>query len=181
MADDAGRTRLRPMDAAAFAAWQGAAIAHFAADNVDAGRWPAEGALARAQQEFAALLPLGLATPDQHLFEIVDGADGTGDGDPTHGPDGHPPGGRVGWLWAALERRAGPGSLFVYDLEIAAAQRRRGHARRALRQLEALARGLGAADIGLHVFASNAGAQALYRALGFQVTGLNMNKALGPA
>ena len=40
------------------------------------------------------------------------------------------------------------------------------------------ARGLGLRDIGLHVFAHNDGAQALYHALGYEVTGLNMRKAM---
>ena len=51
--------------------------------------------------------------------------------------------------------------------------------RRALAAVEALARTQGATSLGLHVFAFNEGAQALYRRLGYQVASLNLLKPLG--
>jgi RimJ/RimL family protein N-acetyltransferase len=160
----AATTRLQPMRESAYPAYLGAAVAGYAADNVNAGRWPAAGALERSRDEFATLLPLGLATPDHYLFELFGG-------------DAAAP---VGWLWVALERRGGSASTsaFVYDIEIEPSQRRRGHARRALQALEPWVNALGAQRLGLHVFADNEGAQALYRQLGFRVTGLNLDKPL---
>jgi ribosomal protein S18 acetylase RimI-like enzyme len=158
----AGATALAPMSAATFVAYMHEAVAGYADGNVAAGRWPAEGALERAQADFDSLLPQGLATPGQHLFEIRAGAGG-----PV-----------VGFLWFGVEAPRGLHSAFVYDLGIHAPWRRQGHATRAFEALEALVRGLGLARIGLHVFGPNTCAQALYLKLGYTVTGLNMLKLL---
>lgn len=155
-------TTLRPLPPEAFGAYMQASIASYAQETVEAGRWPAEGALERSHADFLALLPQGLATPDHHLLEVL----------------ATPEGPVVGHLWLALERRHGGCSAFVYNVEIAPEHRRRGHARRAFEAAEALAAELGATSIGLHVFAHNWGAQALYESLGYQVTGINMKKGL---
>jgi ribosomal protein S18 acetylase RimI-like enzyme len=157
-------TVLAPMAPEGFAAYLSEAVAGYAAGNVSAGRWPAEGALERAQADFDSLLPQGLATPDQHLFDIRAGAGG-----PV-----------VGFLWFGIEAPRGLRAAFVYDLGIDAAWRRQGHASRAFVALEALVQSLGLARIGLHVFGNNTGAQALYTKLGYGVTGLNMLKLLAP-
>jgi ribosomal protein S18 acetylase RimI-like enzyme len=78
----------------------------------------------------------------------------------------------------AIETRHGLRSAFVYDLEIAPEFRRQGHARRSFLALETLVAELGIDHIGLHVFSFNVGAQALYESLGYQVTGINMQKSL---
>jgi ribosomal protein S18 acetylase RimI-like enzyme len=156
-------TVLAPMRPAVFGAYLDHATAGYAQDNVAAGRWPQEGALERARADFEASLPQGLATPDNYLFEIR-----AGDAGPT-----------VGSLWFAVEQRHGARCAFVYDVEIGAAWRRQGHALRAFQALESLVAELGIATIGLHVFAHNADAQALYAKLGYGVTGLNMAKHLG--
>jgi ribosomal protein S18 acetylase RimI-like enzyme len=56
--------------------------------------------------------------------------------------------------------------------------RRRGHARAALAAMEPLAPSLGLTGIALTVFGSNAEAQALYRAAGFDVTNIGMQRNL---
>lgn len=156
-------TTLQPMTEAAFERFSARAVVDYAEENVAAGRWPAEGALERSRQDHDRLLPQGLATPGQHLFTIHDAAQ----------PDTE-----VGTLWLAVTEHPGGRSGYVYDVAIAPGHRRRGHAKAAFMALEAVARGLGLRDIGLHVFAHNDGAQALYRALGYEVTGLNMRKAM---
>jgi ribosomal protein S18 acetylase RimI-like enzyme len=157
-------TTLQRMTEQAFARFNEAAIADYADENVAAGRWPAEGALERSRQEHERLLPQGLATPNQHLFTIHDDAQGVD----------------VGVLWLSVTEHPGRRSGFVYDVAIDPAHRRRGHARAAFVALEAVARELGVDDIGLHVFAHNEAAQALYRALGYQTTGINMRKRITP-
>jgi ribosomal protein S18 acetylase RimI-like enzyme len=158
-------TVLVPMRTEVFPDAVAASIADYARQNVAAGRWPEAGALERSRSEFASLLPQGQATPDHHWLEIRAGDDGP----------------RVGHLWFTLQERQGRRTAFVYQLEVLAAYRRQGHARRAFGALESLAREMGVASIGLHVFAFNAPAQALYRALGYEVTSLNMNKQLDGA
>jgi len=153
---------LTPMSAESYARFLDTAIPGYAEHNIAAGRWPAEGALARAQADYDKLLPQGLDTPDNYLFEIRD----------AHSDR------VVGSLWVALLDRSGVRSAYIYEVEIQAEERRRGHAKRAFKALEPIARTWGAPSIGLHVFANNAGAQALYASLGYAVTGLNMQKPL---
>lgn len=157
-------TALVAMSPASFAAFVEIAVADYAASSVAAGRWAAADALALSRAEFGALLPQGLQTPDQHLYEIRAAADGP----------------MIGFLWFALVTRGSLSSAYVFQLQIEPAQRRRGHARAAFEAMEALAAGLGATSIGLHVFAGNEAAQALYRSLGYHATGVNMLKPLGP-
>jgi ribosomal protein S18 acetylase RimI-like enzyme len=156
-------TILVPMSAESWPHYLDAAVAGYANDNVDAGRWPAEGALARAQADFDISLPQGLATPDNYLFEIKIAEAG-----PT-----------IGFLWFAVVQKNGLRSAFVYDVEIKPEFRRQGHAAAAFKALEPLVRKLGLTSIGLHVFAHNPGAQALYRKLGYAVASVNMLKQLG--
>lgn len=153
------------MQADAFAAYKAAEVAEFAADNVRCGRWPAECALGRSLAEFDELLPQGLATPQHHLLEIL--ASDTG---PC-----------VGTLWWADEERAGGRAAFVYDIVVQHAFQRQGHARRALIALESQVAAQGLSRISLHVAGDNPGAQALYRQLGFGITGVSMLKQLGTA
>jgi ribosomal protein S18 acetylase RimI-like enzyme len=159
-------TVLSPMTPAGFAAYLQSSIVGYAEENVAAGRWPTEGALARSRHEIETLLPQGLATPDNHLFDI---REGPGDDSAV-----------VGFLWFGIEAPRGLRSAFVYDVGIDAAWQRRGHATRAFLALEGLVLALGVHRIGLHVFGHNTGAQALYASLGYGVTGLNMLKQLTP-
>jgi len=157
-------TSLQRMTDEAFARFNKVAIADYADENVASGRWPVEGALERSRQEHERLLPQGLATPNQHLFTIHDDAQDVD----------------VGVLWLSVTEHPGSRSGFVYDVAIDPAHRRCGHARAAFVALEAVARELEVNDIGLHVFAHNEAAQALYRALGYQTTGINMRKRMNP-
>ena len=156
-------TLLRPMSDERYARFWHDSTVDYADDKVASGQWQADAALALSQAEFAAQLPAGLATPDQHLFDIVD----------AH--SGQP----VGWLWFAIELRHGRRVAYVYDLAVDTAHQRRGHASRAFRAMECRAQALGAQRIDLHVFGHNAGAQALYAGLGYRVTSVMMAKDLG--
>ena len=155
-------TQLRAMPAAAFEPYVQTSVAGYAEDNVTAGRWPREGALERSRAEFESLLPQGLDTPDNHLFQIM----------------ATPAGPVVGVIWFAVDVKHGLRSAFVYDVEIHAPFRRQGHALRAFQALEPVVAALGLSTIGLHVFGHNPGAQALYAKLGYGVTGINMVKNL---
>jgi ribosomal protein S18 acetylase RimI-like enzyme len=155
-------TVLAPMREEVFAQFAERSIADYAEENIASGRWPAEGALERSKAEFRKHLPQGLATPNHYLFEIKADDEGS----------------TVGYLWFAAEERHGIRGAFVYDVVIAEAYRRRGHATAAFLALESIVTGMGLSTIGLHVFGHNEAAQALYRRLGFAVTGISMVKKL---
>lgn len=156
-------TILVPMREEVFASYQKASIDRYAADNVACGRWSKEVAQARSKAEFEGLLPNGLATKGHHLFEIKDGKKGL----------------TVGFIWFLINQKEGACDVFICDVEVKEQFRRQGHAKRAFLVLEELAKEFGASAIGLHVFAHNAKAKALYTQIGFSSTGINMRKQLG--
>lgn len=155
---------LRRMSEPEFTLWLARAIPVYAAEKVASGQWAETESLALSQEEHNKLLPQGLASPDNHLFSIVDTA-----GEP------------VGTLWFAVKTRFSSRIAYVFDVSIFPDRRRQGHAHRALIALEAEVRRLGLAGIALHVFGHNAAARALYAGLGFQPTSINLYKPVGPA
>jgi ribosomal protein S18 acetylase RimI-like enzyme len=138
------------------------AVKSYAEDNVASGRWSAQDALALAQVETERLLPQGHATPDHFLFEIRESLGGQ----------------LLGYLWAAALNRGIKKVAFIYQLQVLPQFRRQGHGRAALQEFAVIAKGLGFESVALNVFGSNAGAQALYRSLGFVTTSISMQKNL---
>ncbi|MFJ4714702.1 GNAT family N-acetyltransferase [Streptomyces sp. NPDC088785] len=116
----------------------------------------AQDARARSERDHAALLPDGTGTPDVLLGVL------------EH--EGQP----VGTLWVA-QRADG---AFVYDVEVAAEHRGRGHGRSLMLWAEADAIAAGAARIGLNVFADNTAALRLYASLGYEPTRYHLYKQL---
>ena len=159
-------TKLVPMQAATFAVYRESSIHAYAEENVVARRWSEESALELAREDFETLLPQGLDTPDNYLYEIQITPDDTNTS--TH----------AGYLWFAVVTKNGVRTGYVYDLEVFLEVRRQGHAERAFEALEPIARELGLASIALHVFAHNPSARTLYAKLGYKVTGHNMLKQL---
>lgn len=155
-------TQLIPMQAADFAEFFEFACQDYARQNIASGRWPAADALQRARDETARLLPQGLHTTDQFFFDMRANNDGS----------------KVGLIWLAITEQAGVRVAYIYNIYVKEEHRRQGHARRALLALDEIVCNMGLAQIGLHVFANNQQAQALYASLGYQVTGLNMQKRL---
>jgi ribosomal protein S18 acetylase RimI-like enzyme len=155
-------TILVSMREQAFARFCEEAVRSYADDNVKATRWPEDTALDQARASFAHLLPDGLATPNHFFYQILETSDGPS----------------IGALWFAVINSEGKRSGYVYNIRVNPAHRGRGHARAALLLMEEVARGLGISSIGLHVFGFNTGAQALYRSLGYGVTGFHMLKPL---
>ncbi len=153
---------IHPMPVERYEALVEAAIDAYASDNVASGRWPASQSMALARGELERLLPEGHATPDHRFFDIV----------------GERGGARVGFVWFAEMPRGDARIAYVYQLFVDPPHRRRGHARSALLEVEALARASGLTAVALNVFGHNHAAQALYRSLGFATTSLSMQKAL---
>jgi ribosomal protein S18 acetylase RimI-like enzyme len=138
------------------------AVHGYAEDNAASGRWSWQDAVLLARTETTRLLPQGLATKDNDLFEIQLPRSGE----------------IVGYLWAAALNRGVKKVAYIYQLYVLPEFRRQGHARRALQQYEAMARQGGFGSVALNVFGSNTGAQTLYRSLGFAVTSIGMHKDL---
>ena len=153
--------RLASMDEEAFESWREASIRDYAAEKVEAGNWPADDALERATADFTSLLPDGRATVGNELRALVDEN-----------------GERVGHAWFALEERPFGRVVFIYDIAVDPAHRRRGHARAALAEIEVFAGGHGCVGVQLHVFGGNAGARALYREAGYVETNVTMLKGV---
>lgn len=153
---------VRPMTPGEFEQWQAALATAYAAEQVAAGRWAADGAVHRAREENARLLPQGLATPRTLLFTAVDGA-----GEP------------VGRAWVTLDHpRGAPDVAFLYDIEIAEAHRGKGYGRALLAAVEQATRETGVGALELNVFGTNAPAIALYDSAGYDVVTQQMRKAL---
>lgn len=153
-------TILVPLPAESFANFFERAAAGYAADNVASGRWKEHEALQLARSDGERLLPKGVATPDNYFYLIKASTDGD----------------TVGQLWFAALPRGGQRIAYLYQIEIYAGFRRRGHAMAALSVFEALAAEMGFSGTALNVFGSNTGAQALYAAAGYSVTSLSMHK-----
>src|SRR5687767_3943972 len=75
----------------------------------------------------------------------------------------------VGWVWAAVQGPNRADESWIYLLWVDPAIRRRGLARRLVDATAAEVRQQGAQHLALNVFGDNAGAIALYDALGFRV------------
>ena len=163
-ASDGRMSLLRPMTAAEYAEWSEQSIADYALDKVASGQWTAEESLELSRKENHELLPLGLETPANHLFTIVD-------------PDGVD----VGMIWYGVKRRFGADIAFVFDVQIRPERRRQGHAMSAFLAIEEEVRRRGLSGIALHVFGHNDGARALYARLGYQPTNISMFKPIDPA
>ncbi len=154
--------RLVPMTAEQCQAFLEADIPRYAAENVAAGFWPEQGALARAQESFDRFLPQGVDTPGHHLFTIHDDEAGVD----------------VGMAWIGSQPGGAAGAGFIYNIYIDEAYRRRGYARRTMLEIEQEAIRLGWSALGLHVFWHNSPARELYGSLGYEVRSINMMKVI---
>lgn len=143
---ETGLVDLVAMDQATYDSYMLHSVADYTAERQRAGESPERAALV-AESQMAALLPAGLATPDQHFFSAVVGGE------------------RVGLLWLGTERPL----AFVYDVVIEEAYRRRGHGAALMRAGAGWARDHGSHALGLNVFGFNHGAKVLYEHLGFRV------------
>ena len=151
---------LQPMSAERFVTWNEHLVHSYAQDKVDAGNWPAEGAVERSAKENAELLPQGVDTPGHDIFVgTVDGLE-------------------VGVLWLFSEAALPAPEAFIYDLEINAEHRGRGLGRELLTAAEQWCADHNVAVLRLHVFGTNTTAISLYESAGFETTNLNMAKQI---
>ncbi|HEY1106328.1 MAG TPA: GNAT family N-acetyltransferase [Agromyces sp.] len=153
---------VRPMTESEFDEWQLAIAQEYAEEQVSAGNWSPDGAVERALEENARLLPDGLATRRMLVLRGVD-------------DDGIP----VGRAWVGLDHPRGtPEVAFLYDIEVLETRRGSGLGRALLTAVEAATRAAGASALELNVFGGNAVAIGLYDSAGYEVTTQQMRKAL---
>jgi ribosomal protein S18 acetylase RimI-like enzyme len=134
-------------------------IRDYAADNVTAGRWPADGAEERSAEVTDRLLPDGERTDGMMLLTAE-----TADGE------------LVGSVWVALQYADAADAAWIYDIEVDPGQRGHGRALLEAAERETAARGIRA--IGLNVFSGNTVARRLYESAGYTVTTQQMRKDL---
>ena len=152
---------LAPMSREAFSVFAAEANAAYAQDQIRAGNWAKEEALAKATAQFEGLLPGGVETPDHFLYEVRD-----------------PSGKCVGSLWFAVVGSGAARAGYVYNIRIHREEQRKGYGRAALLAVESVAAGMQLPALRLNVFGHNPGAQALYESLGYRVTSSTMRKLL---
>ena len=157
---------LRPMTAPEWTAWAGQIDRGYVEQMVDMGGMARHDAEAKAAADWPKLLPDGPLTAGHSYFVAEAG------------------GRRVATLWLGQRDDELDGPLvWVYDVEVDADVRGRGHGRAVMLLAEDEVRRSGFSRIGLNVFARNVAAIALYTSLGYRVvrthdTGLNMLKDL---
>jgi ribosomal protein S18 acetylase RimI-like enzyme len=151
------------MTASEYADWVEQSITGYADDKVVSGQWTPEESLELARKELAELLPLGLETPGNSLFAVLDSQAVA-----------------VGMLWFGVKKRFGADIAYVFDIHIRPERQREGHAARAFLALEGVVRRLGLSGIALHVFGHNDAARALYDKLGFRPTNISLFKPIDP-
>lgn len=154
--------RLDPMTAGEYTAWEAHAVTGYAQAQVEAGHWPAETAEEQAWQNTRSLLPLGRATPDQHLWIARDTETDT----------------EVGILWIAIRSHTGRVEAYVYDVEVHADQQGGGYGRAIMEAGAVASRALGAEVMALNVFGGNDRAYNLYKSLGYVVANRHMRLEL---
>lgn len=154
--------RLVPMLESELEAYLEKAIPGYAAENVKAGYWSEEDALERSRKAFVHLLPEGINTKNQYLFQVEDAETNQ----------------RVGIIWLNAQTESPHSGGFIYDIEMDEAFRGKGYGKQAMLAIEEKARELGLKSIGLHVFAHNTVAKGLYEKIGYQIKSVNMTKDL---
>lgn len=137
-----------------FDSWQLTIAEEFAAEQVTAGRWAADGSVRRALESNSELLPQGLSTPRMLILRGF-----SADGEP------------VGRAWIGLDHpRGAPDMAFLYDIEVAEQRRGRGLGRALLEAVEDAVMDAGVHSLELNVFGHNRPAVALYDSAGYAVS-----------
>lgn len=152
--------RLRPMRPDEYPAFIAASKAGYAHDMVIHGDMLPAAAARKSEEDHAAILPEGLATPRHWIFVVE--ADGEA----------------VGLLWVAERGTPERRVLFIYDIEVDEAHRGHGYGRATMLLAEEEARARGIGRLELNVFGGNEVARGLYRSLGYMETSVQMAKDL---
>lgn len=147
---DSGTLTLQPMTDERYRAFHQRSLDLYASELLESGSVSdPEVARQASIEEMAGLLPNGLATPDQLLFNAVTDA-----------------GDVVGEVWVALQSER----AFLYDIMVDPQRRGQGLGTQMLQAAAAVARDHGRTILALNVFGNNDGARRLYERVGFLTT-----------
>lgn len=152
--------RLRPMREDEFVAWLPRMRDDYAQAMIDDGGVSPEGAMEKAAADVEQLFPGEKPSAEQLVFVVE--ADGEA----------------VGELWLAERDIMHQPGLFVYDVHVHEAQRRRGYGKEAMLLAEEEAQRRGLDRIALNVFGRNTVARGLYQSLGYAENAIAMSKDL---
>jgi GNAT superfamily N-acetyltransferase len=139
----------RPMTAAEYPVWRAAQEAEYTADIIRAGALDPEQARTKSAQDFAHLLPDGLASTGHAILVLEAGGEAVG----------------TGWLLHGFL----PGVTFGYSLEVHPEHRGNGHGRGAMTVGELVTAAAGDQALMLNVFGGNEVAMNLYTSTGYRV------------
>lgn len=148
------------MDDAALAAFLARPRDGYLAELAELGLSP-ESAARRVRDEQAAAFPGGQPATGHQVFAVRRGSE------------------QVGHLWIGPAPGGGPGSWWVWELQIEEGSQGQGLGRRAMEFAEAEARMAGATSLGLSVSGANTPARRLYGSLGYEALSVQMRKPLG--
>ncbi len=152
----------QPMTEDEFAAYKAWGVEDYALDISHNYRISMDEARTNAFKDFNDTLSQGTSTPNHYLYNIV-ASTGVSES-------------RIGYLWIEVDSQKK--RCFIYDIVVHAEFRHQGWGRKTLELLETRMKQQGIQRIGLHVFAKNSAARELYSKLGYELTGLNMQKWL---
>jgi len=135
----------------------GNAIENYANELKESGMVPEDKALFVAKDTFANILPEGLNTKGNFLYNAFDQDT------------------LIGFIWYCMRT---PELAFIYDFFILEDHRKKGFGKQVMKACEEDAKTNGAKAIGLHVFGHNKAARALYESIGYVPTSIQMKKQL---
>jgi ribosomal protein S18 acetylase RimI-like enzyme len=149
---------LKFMEVEEFESYVAKAISTYATELAKSGEFTEKSADFEAKNAFYRLLPDGLKTKNQFIFNIH-----------------HENNQVIGVIWYGL-RSDDEG--FIYDFEIDETYRGKGYGKEALVLLEEHARSMHVKKLGLHVFGHNKHAYELYIKMGFNAYSIQMSKEI---
>ena len=150
---------LREMNDMEFEAFKAFLVEDYAADIARTYNVSSTEAHSNSEQQINTLLSQGRTTPRQFLWMVVNETAAS-----------------IGHLWCDVDQAQA--RAFICDIVIYEPYRGKGYGKQTLLHLEAKLREWSIRRIGLHVFAYNTSAIALYQRLGYQTTGFDMQKDL---
>ena len=150
---------MTPEEFTAYKAWM---VEDYAKNNAENYRLLLEEARINSSKEIDGLINQGFSTPNQYLYNII--------------LSGETENCYIGYLWVDIDDQKK--RCFVADIYINPDNRHQGWGRKTLELLDLNMKQRGITRIVLHVFGNNQIAQELYKKMGYQVIGLNMQKWL---